>query len=62
MPKRKNDPIFLVLLALPVALFVALCFQLGAGKFANPMDQQPTVIDLQGEYRADGGQWLRLDQ
>ncbi|MEG1262867.1 MAG: histidine kinase [Clostridia bacterium] len=62
MPKRKNDPIFLVLLALPVVLFVALCFQLGEGKFANPMDQQPTVLELQGEYRADGGPWLRVDQ
>lgn len=62
MQKRKADPIFLMAMALPVVLFLVMCFRIGPGTSGNQLFELPTVVQIQGEYCADGGQWLALSQ
>lgn len=62
MQKRKADPIFFVAMALPVVLFLVMCFRIGPGTSGNQLFELPSVVQIQGEYCADGGQWLALSQ
>ncbi|MEG0049923.1 MAG: histidine kinase [Clostridia bacterium] len=62
MQKRKADPIILMAMVLPVALFLVMCFRIGPGTTGNQLFELPPAVQIRGEYCADGGQWLALSQ
>ncbi|MEG0511601.1 MAG: histidine kinase [Clostridia bacterium] len=62
MQKRRADPIILMAMALPIAFFLVMCFRIGPGTTGNQLFELPPAVQIQGEYCADGGQWLALSQ